>query len=67
MVGLRQAKNILAEGEVPSGGKRAPFLFLLVLIGFIAYALYDAATIPNYAWTDRVFPVFVASVSLLAR
>ncbi len=64
VVGLRQAKNILAEGEVPSGGKRAPFLFLLVLIGFIAYALIDTATIPNYARTDRVFPVFVASVSL---
>jgi len=46
VVGLRQAKNILAEGDVPS-------------------ALYDAATIPDYAWTDRVFPVFIASVSLV--
>jgi len=27
--------------------------------------LYDAATIPDYAWTDRVFPVFVASISLV--
>ena len=65
VIGLRQAKNILAEGEVPSGGKRAPFVFLLVILGFISYALYDAATIPDYAWTDRVFPVFVASVSLV--
>ena len=65
VVGLRQAKNILAEGEVPSGGKRAPFLFLLALLAFILYALYDTATIPDYAAVDRVFPVFVASVSLL--
>jgi hypothetical protein len=65
VIGLRQAKNILAEGEVPSGGKRAPFVFLLTILGFISYALYDAATIPDYAWTDRVFPVFVASVSLV--
>ena len=32
VIGLRQAKNILAEGEVPSGGKRAPFVFLLVIL-----------------------------------
>lgn len=66
VVGLRQAKNILAEGEVPSGGKRAPITFLLAVIGFIAFALYNTATIPDYAAVDRVFPVFVASVTLLS-
>ncbi|MEP0944030.1 MAG: tripartite tricarboxylate transporter permease [Rhizobiaceae bacterium] len=65
VVGLRQAKNILAEGEVPSSGKRAPFLFLCVLLAFILFALYNTATIPDYAAVDRVFPVFVASVTLL--
>ncbi|OED47389.1 tricarboxylate transporter [Rhodobacteraceae bacterium (ex Bugula neritina AB1)] len=65
VVGLRQAKSILAEGDVPSGGKRAPLVFLLVVLVFIIYALYNTATIPDYAWTDRVFPVFVASVSLV--
>lgn len=65
VVGLRQAKHILAEGDVPSGGKRAPMVFLFAVIGFIAYALWDAASIPDYAATDRVFPLFVASVSLV--
>ena len=65
VIGLRQAKNILAEGEVPSGGKRAPLTFLLVVIGFILFALYNTATIPDYAAVDRVFPVFVASVSMV--
>lgn len=65
VVGLRQAKHIMAEGDVPSGGKRAPLVFLLTVIGFIAYALYDTASIPDYAATDRVFPVFVATVSLI--
>lgn len=64
VVGLRQAKNIMAEGDLPSGGKRAPMMFLLAVIGFIGYALWDAGSIPDYAATDRVFPVFVASVSL---
>ena len=64
VIGLRQAKNILAEGDVSSGGKRAPLAFLLCVIGFISYALWDASSIPDFAATDRVFPVFVASVSL---
>ncbi len=65
VVGLRQAKNIMAEGDIPSGGKRAPMVFLLAVIGFIGYALWDAASIPDYAATDRVFPMFVASVSMV--
>ncbi|MBF9044756.1 tricarboxylate transporter [Rhodobacterales bacterium HKCCE4037] len=65
IAGLRQAKNIQAEGAVNSGGKRAPFLFLVAVTAYIAIAYYDAATIPDYARTDRVFPVFVATVGLI--
>ncbi|MEK9853834.1 MAG: tripartite tricarboxylate transporter permease [Rhodobiaceae bacterium] len=65
IVGLKQAKNIRAEGEVASGGKRAPLLFLLTMIGFVSFALYDTATIPGYAFVDAVFPVTIASASLL--
>lgn len=65
VIGLRQAKNILAEGDVPSGGKRAPLGFLMVVIGFVAYALWDVGSIPDYAATDRVFPVFVACVCMI--
>jgi TctA family transporter len=64
VVGLRQAKNILAEGDVQSGSKRAPFVFLLIVTGYIAYAFYDAASIPAFS-RDRDFPMFVAGVSLL--
>jgi hypothetical protein len=65
VVGLRHAKHIMAEGDTSSGSKRAPFLFLLSIIGFIAYSLFDTSSIPDYAATDRVFPVFVASISLI--
>lgn len=65
VVGLRQAKNILAEGDVPSGGKRAPLIFLSVLTGFIVYTLINSAMIPDYASKDRIFPMFVATVSLI--
>ena len=65
IVGLRQAKVILAEGDVPSGGGRAPMVFLSAVIAFITFALWNTGSIPDYARTDRVFPVFVACVSLL--
>ena len=64
MLGLRQAKNILAEGDVASGSKRAPFVFMLIITGYIAYAFYDAASIPSFS-RDRTFPMFVAGVCLL--
>jgi len=64
-VGLRQAKNIMAEGEVNSGGKRAPLIFLLVITGYVAFAYTNASLIPDYARMDRVFPVFVGTIALI--
>ncbi|MEM9476934.1 MAG: tripartite tricarboxylate transporter permease [Pseudomonadota bacterium] len=63
--GLRQAKNIQAEGDVNSGGKRAPLIFLLAVTAYIAVAYIDANLIPDFARTDRVFPVFVGTVALI--
>jgi putative tricarboxylic transport membrane protein len=63
VVGLRQAKNIMAEGDVKSGTKRAPFVFLLAVTAYIAYAYYDAWLIPDYS-RDGVFPMFVAGICL---
>ncbi|MEM6323091.1 MAG: tripartite tricarboxylate transporter permease [Pseudomonadota bacterium] len=63
--GLRSAKNIQAEGDVVSGGKRAPLIFLLAVTTYIGLAYWNAAAIPDFAMMDRVFPVFVANVSLI--
>jgi len=65
VVGLRQAKNIMAEGDVQSGSKRAPFIFLAVVFAYIIAAFWNASLIPDYASADRVFPRFVASVGLV--
>ena len=65
VIGLRQAKTIMAEGAVESGSKRAPVVFLLAVLGYLTIAFIDAATIPDYAAADRVFPRFVAGVSIL--
>ncbi len=66
IVGLRQAKTIMAEGAVESGAKRAPLIFLLVVLGYLGIAYTNAALIPDYAAADRVFPRFVASVAIVA-
>ncbi len=66
VVGLRQAKNIMAEGEVNSGSKRAPMIFLLAILAYLLVAYTDAAMIPDFAKADRVFPTFVGGVSIVA-
>ncbi len=65
VVGLRQAKTIMAEGAVDAGTKRAPLIFLLVVLGYLLVAYTNAAMIPDYAAADRVFPKFVATVSII--
>ncbi len=63
IVGLRQAKNIMAEGDVQAGSKRAPMIFLGIVFAYIVAAYWNAALIPGDS-TDRVFPMFVAGVSI---
>ena len=66
VVGLRQAKVIMAEGDVTSGSKRAPLIFLLAVLGYLIIAFWDASTISDRLLTDKVFPMFVSTVAILA-
>ncbi len=66
VVGLRQAKTIMAEGAVESGRKRAPVAFLLLVLGYLLVAFVNASLIPDYASADRVFPRFVSGVAIVA-
>ena len=65
VVGLRQAKTIMAEGAVESGTKRAPMIFLLVILAYLITAFINASMIPDYAAADRVFPRFVSGVAIV--
>ncbi len=66
VVGIRQSKRIMAEGDVASGSKRAPIIFLLVISAYLIIALINANAIPHYAFTDKVVPLVIGSVSLVA-
>ena len=65
VLGLRQAKTIMAEGSVESGHKHAPMIFLLAILAYLIVAFINASLIPDYAAADRVFPRFVAGVAIV--
>jgi TctA family transporter len=64
VLGIRQAKTIMAEGDVQSGSKRAPLIFLLVIAGYLTFALINANMIPDYNMTDKFIPLVVGVASL---
>ena len=65
VVGVRQAKFIQPEGELATGTKRAPFKFILTLIAFTGIFLFNIGSIPDYAWTDAVFPFVIGCTVLV--
>jgi TctA family transporter len=63
IIGVRQAKQILPEGEVPVGRKRAPLIFLLVVTAYLMVAWVDAMMID--LMSDKIFPVTISSITLV--
>ena len=63
-VGMRQAKQILAEGAVKPGPKLAPLVFLLVLLAYSVAAWINAFLID--LTSDKVFPLAVSTVAIAA-
>lgn len=62
--GIRQAKAIMAEGDVQSGSKRAPVTFLLIITAYLVVALLNANAIPDFNMTDKIVPLVVGGISL---
>ena len=64
MVGIRQAKAIMSEGDVPIGTKRAPIIFLSVVTLYFLVSFIDAARITIQI--DRIFPMTISFIALIA-
>jgi TctA family transporter len=64
IIGIRQSKNIRENIDTYTGGKRAPFVFLLAITAYVAITVVDAATITRFG--DKVFPLTVGIVTLIA-
>jgi putative tricarboxylic transport membrane protein len=63
-VGIRQAKAIMSEGQVPIGGKRAPLIFLICVTAYFVISYFNAAAITIQ--TDRIFPMTISFVATAA-
>ena len=64
IIGIRQSKNIRENIDTYTGTKRAPFVFLLAITGYVAVTIVDSASISRFG--DKVFPLTVGIVTLLA-
>lgn len=65
VVGIRQAKLIMSEGDVPIGNKRAPLIFLTLVTAFFATSYYNASLISDRLITDKIFPLLIAGIGLV--
>ncbi|MFK7865818.1 MAG: tripartite tricarboxylate transporter permease [Alphaproteobacteria bacterium] len=63
-LGIRQAKSNHAEGDVKSGSKRAPMVFLFAIMGYAIFAYYNASQISDRLMTDKVIPLIVAGITI---
>ncbi|MCL3883164.1 tripartite tricarboxylate transporter permease [Marivita sp. GX14005] len=66
VLGIRQSKKIMAEGDVASGSKRAPMVFLLAITAYVTAALINASMIPDYNMTDKIVPLVIGGITLAA-
>lgn len=65
-LGIRQAKMIMAEGDVKSGSKTAPRVFLLLIAAYCVVAFFDASGINNRLMGDKIFPMLTATIGFLS-
>ena len=64
IVGLRQSKQIRSEGDVATGAKRAPMIFLLAMLGYCIVAWINAYMID--LTSDKIVPLTVSTVAIFA-
>lgn len=64
VVGIRQAKSIMSEGDVKVGRKRGPLIFLVSVTIYFVISYFDAFAITIQ--TDRIFPMTVSLIGTIA-
>ena len=60
ILGLRQAKSIMAEGDVQSRDKKAPTIFMALVGLYFIVSFYNASLISDRLLTDKIFPMFIS-------
>ncbi len=65
ILGIRQAKLIMSEGDVQTGTKRAPLVFLLLMATYFGISFYDASLISDRLITDKIFPLLISGIAMV--
>ena len=65
ILGIRQAKMIMSEGDVQTGTKRAPLVFLLLVTAYFGISFFDASLISDRLITDKIFPLLISGIGLV--
>ena len=64
VLGMRQAKSIKAEGDVQSGSKRAPLIFLLVITAYLVATYWNASLISDRLMGDKIVPMIISAIAI---
>lgn len=64
VIGIRNSKQILPEGIVETGKKRAPLIFLLSMLAYTIASWINAYQIT--LMSDKIFPVTISTVGIVA-
>jgi len=64
VIGIRQSKQILPEGDVASGSKRAPLIFAFCILAYLVVAVWNASGISLLS--DKIFPLTIGTVGITA-
>ena len=65
VLGVRQAKSINTGGDIASGSKRAPFIFLILVMLYFIISYWNASIISDRLIGDKVIPMFIAGIGIL--
>ncbi|MBX2806345.1 MAG: tripartite tricarboxylate transporter permease [Hyphomicrobiales bacterium] len=64
VLGVRQASNIMAEGDVKTGSKRAPLIFLFAIMAYLIASYWNASLINDRLIGDKIIPMVIAGISI---
>ena len=63
--GIRQTKAINTEGDIQSGSKRAPLIFLSIILVYFIATYWNASLISDRLIGDKIIPMLIAGVGIL--
>ncbi|MCB2101502.1 MAG: tripartite tricarboxylate transporter permease [Rhodobacterales bacterium] len=65
VLGIRQAKLIMAEGDVQAGNKLVPAIFMGLVTLYFVVSFWNASYIADRLMGDKIFPMLMSTVGFV--